>query len=175
MINLSKFKRKSTIDEETETHANVTDTLSEETNIIKKLKPDSSDSASEAISAAISSAQNSKPVKYWLVKSEPEPRIENGHDMKFGVDEFEKEGVTKWEGVRNYSARNILRDEMSIGDLTLFYHSNCKNPGVTAIGEIVSDSLLDQSAFDPKNPYFDPKSDRVKPRWFMRVRQFFGK
>ncbi|KAJ3129216.1 Thymocyte nuclear protein 1 [Nowakowskiella sp. JEL0407] len=111
-------------------------------------------------------------LKYWLLKSEPESRIENGIDMKFGIDDFEAENVTNWEGVRNYAARNILRDGMSIGDTILFYHSNCKTPGIAGIGKIVSEALPDESQFNVSSPYFDPKSTRKNVRWFMRKVEF---
>jgi predicted RNA-binding protein with PUA-like domain len=72
-----------------------------------------------------------------------------------------------WDGVRNYQARNMMRDEMKIGDLGFFYHSNCDEPGIVGIVEIVRESYADFSAFNPDSAYFDPKSSMENPRWFM--------
>ena len=70
-----------------------------------------------------------------------------------------------WVGVRNYQARNFMRDEMRPGDGVLFYHSSCPEPGIAGIAEVVSDAYPDATQFDPKSPYFDPKSSRDAPRW----------
>ena len=92
--------------------------------------------------------------------------------MKSEADEFSIDDLAaclpkseRWEGIRNYQARNFLRDEVKTGDLVLFYHSSCKVPGVVGIAEVTSDAYNDLSAFDSKSPYFDPKSDKDKPRW----------
>ena len=97
---------------------------------------------------------------YWLMKSEPDV---------FGVDHLMKlPGKTdSWDGVRNYQARNMMRDDMKKGDLVFFYHSNCKEPGIAGIMKIAREGYLDHTAFDPKQKYFDPKSDPDKPRWYM--------
>eukprot|EP00898_Chlorokybus_atmophyticus_P007983 jgi/Chlat1/8186/Chrsp76S07626 len=103
--------------------------------------------------------------RYYLLKSEPESRIENGVDFKFGIDDLiaSPDSTAFWDGVRNYQARNLLR-EMRVGDQAFFYHSNCKRPGIA--GVIVKEALPDKSAFDPKSAYYDAKSDAEDPRWF---------
>jgi predicted RNA-binding protein with PUA-like domain len=100
------------------------------------------------------------PTKYWLMKSEPD---------SFSIDDLaaEKNKTTGWDGVRNYQARNYMRDEMKKGDLVLFYHSRLKPPGVAGIAKIVKESYPDFTAFDPKDKHFDPKSKQENPRWFM--------
>lgn len=97
---------------------------------------------------------------YWLMKSEPDV---------FGIDDLaNRPGQTEpWDGVRNYQARNMLRDQMQAGDCVLFYHSNCNPPGIAGIAEIVRAGYPDHTAFDPESKYFDPKSDPAKPRWYM--------
>ena len=97
---------------------------------------------------------------YWLMKSEPDI---------FGIDDLmSMPGKTdKWEGVRNYQVRNMMRDEMRRGDLAFFYHSNCKEPGIAGIMKIVREGYPDSTAFDPEAKYFDPKSDPANPRWYM--------
>lgn len=98
-------------------------------------------------------------MKYWLLKTEP---------GTFGVDHLEKAPLqtTSWEGVRNYQARNMLRDEMRRGDLALFYHSSCPEPGIAAIVEIVREGYADASAWQRKSEYYDAKSPENKPLWF---------
>lgn len=95
--------------------------------------------------------------QYWLMKSEPET---------YSYDDLEATGRTEWEGVRNYQARNFMQS-MKIGDGVLFYHSNCKVPGVVAIAKVVKRAYPDFHAFDRKSPYYDAKSDPDNPRWFM--------
>jgi len=99
-------------------------------------------------------------MRYWLMKSEP---------TTFSLDDLagKPEQTYHWEGVRNYQARNMLRDEMNVGDLAFFYHSNCKEPAIVGIMEIVKAGYPDFYAFDPNSRYFDPKSDAQNPRWFM--------
>lgn len=96
---------------------------------------------------------------YWLMKSEP---------AVFGLDDLAQrpKKTEHWDGVRNYQARNYLR-AMRKGDLAFFYHSNCANPGVVGIVEIVREAYPDFTAWDPKSPYYDPKSSPERPRWFM--------
>ena len=99
-------------------------------------------------------------MNYWLIKSEPDA---------FSIDDL-KDSPGKqdhWDGIRNYQARNFMRDSMSVGDLGLFYHSNCKIPGIVGICEIVSGAYPDHTAFDPNEKYFDSKSDPDNPRWLM--------
>ena len=95
---------------------------------------------------------------YWLMKSEPET---------YPWDELVAEGRDYWDGVRNYQARNFMRDQMRRGDQAFFYHSNCKEPGVVAIVEISREAYPDTTGFDPKSPHFDRKSDAANPKWFM--------
>ena len=96
---------------------------------------------------------------YWLMKSEPDV---------FGIDHLAKmPGQTEhWDGVRNYQARNFMR-EMKKGDEIFFYHSNCDEPGIVGIAKVTKEAYPDHSAFDPESKYYDPKSDPDKPRWFM--------
>jgi predicted RNA-binding protein with PUA-like domain len=100
------------------------------------------------------------PANYWLLKSEP---------GAFSIDDLaaEKNKTTCWDGVRNYQARNFMRDDMKIGDKVLFYHSNAKPPGVVGTAKIVKESYPDFTAFDAKNKHFDPKSKQDSPTWFM--------
>jgi len=99
-------------------------------------------------------------MNYWLMKSEPDV---------FGIEHLKKmpNKTEHWDGVRNYQARNMMRDEMKQGDLVFFYHSNCTEPGIVGIMKVVREGYPDHTAFDPKEKYFDPKSDRDKPRWYM--------
>ncbi len=96
--------------------------------------------------------------RYWLMKSEPEV---------YGLDHLRAERRDHWDGVRNYQARNMMRDQMKKGDLAFFYHSNCKEPGVVGIMKIVREGYPDHTAFDPESKYYDPKSDPENPRWYM--------
>jgi predicted RNA-binding protein with PUA-like domain len=99
-------------------------------------------------------------MNYWLMKSEPDV---------FGIEDLVKrpDKTEPWDGVRNYQARNMMRDEMKNGDLAFFYHSNCKEPGIAGIMKIVREGYPDHTAFDTKQKYFDPKSDPQNPRWYM--------
>lgn len=99
-------------------------------------------------------------MKYWLFKSEP---------STFSIDDLNnKPNKTEhWDGVRNYQARNFMRDNMKKGDLGFFYHSSCKEPGIAGIIKVVKESYPDFSALDPESKYFDPKSTKENPRWFM--------
>lgn len=98
--------------------------------------------------------------RYWLFKSEPDA---------FSFDDLRArpEQTERWDGVRNYQARNLLRDEVRVGDLVLFYHSRCDPPHVAGIAEVVRSGYPDVTAFDPTAKYYDPKSDPGSPRWFM--------
>lgn len=99
-------------------------------------------------------------MKYWLIKSEPE---------SFSIDDLahSPRRTTCWDGVRNYQARNMLRDQMKRGDRAFFYHSSCEPPGIVGSVEIVREGYPDHTAFDPDDHHFDPKSDPENPRWFM--------
>jgi predicted RNA-binding protein with PUA-like domain len=97
-------------------------------------------------------------MKYWLMKSEPD---------ECSIDDVlaAPGRVTPWSGVRNYQARNFMRDEMKVGDGVLFYHSSCEQPGIAGIAEVASAAYPDRSQFDRKSPYYDPKSKKDTPRW----------
>ncbi|BGP34346.1 hypothetical protein JCM10296v2_006161 [Rhodotorula toruloides] len=112
---------------------------------------------------------------HWLIKAEPESRIEKGVDVKFSIDDLERMRVSSWEGVRNHQANSYLRDQMKPPHLCLFYASNCKVPGVTGIAKVVKEGYPDHNAWDPKHPYHDPKSDPEKPRWYMVDVEFVSK
>lgn len=115
---------------------------------------------------------------YWLIKAEPESRIEKGKDVKFSIDDLAAlPNGGPWDGVRNYEARNILRDKMKINDLCLFYHSNCKLPGVAGIARVVKNGYPDYTAFDPTHPYYDVKSvgKEEAPVWYMVDVEFVRK
>jgi predicted RNA-binding protein with PUA-like domain len=99
-------------------------------------------------------------MNYWLMKSEPEAFSIN--DLKTRPKQTEH-----WDGVRNYQARNMMRDEMKLGDKVFFYHSNCDVPGIVGIMEVVKEGYPDHLAFDPDDKHFDPKSDPAKPTWMM--------
>ena len=94
---------------------------------------------------------------YWLMRSEPDV---------YSIEDLRSDKVTNWEGVRNYKARNLMR-EMDVGDLALFYHSNAKPPGVAGIARIVKEAYPDHFSWNPASRYFDPKSTPDDPRWFM--------
>jgi predicted RNA-binding protein with PUA-like domain len=98
-------------------------------------------------------------MRYWLMKSEPET---------FGIDDLAAapRRTTSWEGVRNYQARNMLRDDMQAGDLAFFYHSSCPEPGIAGVMEVVRAGYPDASAWNPKSPYYDTKSPENKPLWY---------
>jgi predicted RNA-binding protein with PUA-like domain len=103
---------------------------------------------------------------FWLLKAEPDSRIENGKDVKFSIDDLKNAVEPEpWTGVRNYGARNNMM-AMKLGDLGFFYHSNTKVPGVVGILEVVQEATVDESAFDKNDPYYDEKSSREKPKWF---------
>ncbi|MEN8259786.1 MAG: EVE domain-containing protein [Pseudomonadota bacterium] len=99
-------------------------------------------------------------MNYWLMKSEP---------GEFSIVDLEQRAsqTEPWDGVRNYQARNIMRDEMKVGDKALFYHSNCEEPGIVGIVQVVRQGYPDYTAFDPDNKHCDPKSSPAQPRWFM--------
>jgi predicted RNA-binding protein with PUA-like domain len=99
-------------------------------------------------------------MNYWLMKSEPDV---------YGIDHLKaaNKKTDTWDGVRNYQVRNMMRDEMKKGDLAFFYHSNCKEPGIAGIMKIAREGYPDFTAFDPKEKYYDPKSDPDNPRWYM--------
>ena len=99
-------------------------------------------------------------MNYWLMKSEP---------TAFSIQDLEAmpNQTEHWDGVRNYQARNMMRDDMRCGDMVFFYHSNCKQPGIVGIMEVVREGYPDFTALDPASKYYDAKSDGATPRWFM--------
>lgn len=92
------------------------------------------------------------------MKSEPD---------EVSMDDAMAQGIVPWFGVRNYQARNFMRDQMRIGDGVLFYHSSCAEPGIAGIAEVASTAYPDATQFDPKSPYYDPKSQLDQPRWLL--------
>lgn len=108
-----------------------------------------------------------EPMRYWLMKSEPDV---------YGIDHLIAAGKPDmWEGCRNYTVRNFLRDEMQDGDLAFFYHSNADPSGIVGTMKVVGDPYPDPTQWDPSSKYHDPKSPRDNPRWFARDVQFLSK
>ena len=95
---------------------------------------------------------------YWLMKSEPDA---------YSIDDLKRDRKEPWDGIRNYQARNFMRDDMRVGDEVLFYHSNCKEPGVVGLAKVASAAYPDPTQFDPDSKYCDPKSDPDDPRWLL--------
>lgn len=93
----------------------------------------------------------------------------------YSIDDLEKDGVQPWDGVRNYQARNFMRDDMQVGDQVLFYHSNTHPPHIAGIAQIASDSYPDPTQFDTDSQYYDPKATIDRPRWFLRDVAFVKK
>ena len=103
---------------------------------------------------------------YWLLKSEPDA---------YAIDDLERDRREMWDGIRNYQARNMMRDDMQVGDKAFFYHSNCKEPGVVGMMKVASKPYPDPTQFDPDSKYYDPKSDPDNPRWMLVDVQFVKK
>jgi predicted RNA-binding protein with PUA-like domain len=103
---------------------------------------------------------------YWLMKSEPDV---------YSIDNLAKDGREMWDSIRNYQARNMMRDDMRIGDEIFFYHSNCKEPGVVGIMKVASEPYPDPVQFDKKSRYFDEKSSEDNPRWILVDVEFVRK
>ena len=99
-----------------------------------------------------------KNPQYWLMKSEPDA---------FSINDLKRVKTQHWDGVRNYQARNFMRDEMKKGDLVLFYHSNTKEIGVVGLATISKESHPDHTSWDMRSNYYDPKSNKDNPKWFM--------
>ncbi|HEX7814924.1 EVE domain-containing protein [Dyella sp.] len=109
---------------------------------------------------------STKRISHWLMKSEPDT---------FSIDDLARKGQEPWDGVRNYQARNFMRDGMRVGDKVFFYHSNCAEPGIVGVAEIATDAYADPSQFDPKSDYFDGASTRDNPRWLLVEVKFVRK
>jgi len=95
-------------------------------------------------------------MRYWLMKSEPN---------EYGITDLARDKQSAWFGVRNYQARNFMRDDMKVGDLAFFYHSSCPEPGIAGICKIAKAAAPDATQFDKKNPHYDPKSKPENPLW----------
>ncbi|MGB5579508.1 MAG: EVE domain-containing protein [Woeseia sp.] len=95
---------------------------------------------------------------YWLMKSEPD---------SYSIDDLQRDGRERWDGIRNYQARNMMRDDMRVGDSVLYYHSSCKVPAVVGIARVASKPYPDPTQFDPKSKYHDASSNRDEPRWIL--------
>ena len=102
----------------------------------------------------------------WLMKSEPDV---------YSIDDLQRDGREMWDSIRNYQARNMMRDDMRIGDEVFFYHSSCKEPGVVGIAKVASKPYPDPVQFDKKSRYFDAKSDKDNPRWILVDVEFVRK
>ena len=96
--------------------------------------------------------------RYWLMKSEPNV---------YSIADLKRDGTTCWDGVRNYQARNFMRDDMRLGDGVLFYHSNVQPMGIYGVAEVARQAYPDDTAFDPSDAHYDPKSDAANPTWIM--------
>ncbi|MDJ0916451.1 MAG: EVE domain-containing protein [Woeseiaceae bacterium] len=94
----------------------------------------------------------------WLMKSEPDD---------YSIDDLKRDKREPWDGIRNYQARNMMRDDMRPGDNVFFYHSNCKEPGIVGLARIVGKPYPDPTQFDPESKYYDPKSSKDNPRWIL--------
>ncbi|MDX2008566.1 MAG: EVE domain-containing protein [Myxococcaceae bacterium] len=105
-------------------------------------------------------------MSYWLMKSEPDV---------FSIDDLERDGTTGWEGVRNYQARNFMRDEMAAGDLVLYYHSNAEPSGVAGVAKVAGPAIADPTQFDKKSEYYDAASKKADPTWQMVTVAFVEK
>jgi predicted RNA-binding protein with PUA-like domain len=103
--------------------------------------------------------------RYWLLKSEP---------GTYSIADLRRDGTTCWDGVRNYQARNFMRDEMRVGDGVLFYHSQAKPTGIYGVAEVVREAYADDTAFDPDDAHYDPKSDPANPTWLMVDVRYVG-
>lgn len=103
---------------------------------------------------------------YWLMKSEPDV---------YSIDDLRRDGREMWDSIRNYQARNMMRDDMRIGDKVFFYHSNCKEPAIAGIAKVASKPYPDPTQFDKKSRYFDPKSTQDEPRWILVDVEFVRK
>ncbi|MCJ8300725.1 MAG: EVE domain-containing protein [Pseudomonadales bacterium] len=95
---------------------------------------------------------------YWLLKSEP---------ADYSIDDLQQDGVTPWDGIRNFQARNFIRDQLAVGDQVFIYHSSCKQVGIAGVGEVASEPYADPAQFNEASKYFDSKADPDSPKWFV--------
>jgi predicted RNA-binding protein with PUA-like domain len=107
-----------------------------------------------------------KSNNYWLLKSEPE---------SYSIDDLKREGKTRWSGVRNYQARNYMRDSIQVGDTVLIYHSSIKIPAIVGLGVVLNKAIADPTQFDITSQYFDEKSSIVSPKWWAIEVKFLRK
>ncbi len=107
-------------------------------------------------------------MRYWLFKTEPDA---------FSIDDLahRPDGTEGWDGVRNYQARNFMRDQMSVDDLAFIYHSSCKVPGIAGLAKVTQTALVDPTQFEPESKYYDPKATLEQPRWHMVALTFVEK
>lgn len=105
-------------------------------------------------------------MNFWLMKSEPDV---------FSIDDLERDGTTGWEGVRNYQARNFMRDQMAVGDLVLYYHSNAEPSGLAGLAKVAGPAIADPTQFDKKSEYYDAASKKDDPTWKMVTVAFVEK
>ncbi|XP_033832751.1 thymocyte nuclear protein 1 [Periophthalmus magnuspinnatus] len=124
--------------------------------------------ASSVKSGSKDTADTTPEYSHWLMKSEPESRLENGIDVKFGIEDLKAlpDQTGCWDGVRNYQARNFMR-QMKEGQLAFFYHSNCKEPGIAGLMKIAKEAYVDHTQFDKKDVHYDASSKPENPKWSM--------
>ncbi|KAJ8366905.1 hypothetical protein AAFF_G00336890 [Aldrovandia affinis] len=143
----------------------------EEVAKVKRKAPDAEDSGTKSTDT-VAPADETAPC-LWLMKSEPESRIEKGIDVKFGIEDLKAlpNQTGCWDGVRNYQARNFMRD-MKVDQRAFFYHSNCKEPGIAGLMKIVKEAYVDHTQFDKKDAHYDASSKPENPKWSMVDVQF---
>ncbi|XP_004375818.1 thymocyte nuclear protein 1-like [Trichechus manatus latirostris] len=138
----------------------------------KTENPDEASAKMENSSLQKSSASKScgkNPSSHWLMKSEPESQLEKGVDVKFGTEDLKAQPnqTACWDTVHSYQARNFLR-AMKLEEEAFFYHSNCKEPGITGLMKIVKEAYPDHTQFEKNNPHYDPSSKKDNPKWSMK-------
>ncbi|KAK3826996.1 MAG: thymocyte nuclear protein 1-like protein [Linnemannia elongata] len=126
----------------------------------KPAKDTTSNEKQQPLSATGLTNEDGTRISVWLMKSEPDT---------FSIDDLinSKGSTSHWDGVRNHEAKNLMKNSMKVGDQVLFYHSNTKAPGIVAMAKIAREAYPDHTAFDPKSDYYDSKSSKDDPRWFM--------
>ncbi|BFZ63088.1 hypothetical protein YB2330_004206 [Saitoella coloradoensis] len=120
----------------------------------------------KTVTATVIDDRQPGEIRYWLMKAEPESRIEKGQDVKFSIDDLERLRTSTWEGVRNHEAKKNMQ-RMRLGDMAFLYHSNCKEPGIAGVMKICKEGYPDFTAWDKSHPYFDAKSREESPVWHM--------